>query len=183
MKDIELRRWSRDEYDQMVATGIFYPGERVELIDGEILAVTPQGSAHATGIQLAADALRASFGSGVVVRAQLPMAAGTHSEPEPDIAVVRGTPRDYREAHPTSALLIVEIADATLDYDRQRKGRLYARAGIQDYWIVNLNDRCVEMYRDHSQASYRFSCRFMPGETISPLAAPGAQIAVSDILP
>jgi len=183
MKAIGLRRWSRDEYDQMVATGIFAPGERVELIDGEILAVTPQGSAHATGIQLATDALRASIGSGVVVRAQLPLAADPHSEPEPDIAVVRGTPRDSCEAHPTSALLIVEIADATLDHDRQRKGSLYARAGIQEYWIVNLNDRCVEIYRDPGQGSYRFSCRRMPGETISPIAAPGKQIAVSDILP
>ncbi len=89
MKAIGLRRWSRAEYDRMVAAGLFAPGERVELIDGEILTVTPQGSLHATAIRLAEDLLRAAFGPGFDVRAQLPIAADARSEPEPDIAVVR----------------------------------------------------------------------------------------------
>ena len=183
MRAIGLRRWSRDEYDSMIAAGLFAPGERVELIDGEILTVTPQGTLHATAIRLTEDALRSSFGPGFDVRAQLPIAADAHSEPEPDIAVVLGTARDYRDAHPTTALLIVEVADATLDFDRQRKQILYARAGIPEYWIVNLIDRCVEVYRGPGPASYRSSRKCLPGEIISPLAAPGAKIAVSDILP
>jgi Uma2 family endonuclease len=183
MKAIEMRRWTRDEYDRMIAAGLFAPGERVELIDGEILQVAPQGSFHATAVQLAGDALRVAFGCGFHVRTQLPLAFDPASEPEPDVAVVPGVPRDYREAHPTNALLVVEIADATLVHDRQRKGSLYARAGIREYWIVNLVDRCVEVYRDPLQARYGSSRRCLPGDHITPLAAPESKISVADILP
>jgi Uma2 family endonuclease len=183
MKSIGLRRWSRNEYEAMIAAGLFAPGERVELIDGEILTVTPQGSLHATALRLAEDALRASFGPGFDVRAQLPLSCGAHSLPEPDIAVVSGKPRDFRAAHPTNAVLIVEIADTTLEYDRQGKGSLYARTGIRDYWILNLGNRCLEVYRNPDKASYRSTSRLLAGESISPVAAPGAKIAVSDILP
>jgi len=183
MKAIEMRRWTRDEYERMIATGLFAPDERVELIDGEILQVTPQGSFHATAIQLAGDALRVAFGPGFHVRTQMPLALDPISEPEPDVAVVPGSPRDYREAHPTAALLVVEIADATLVHDRQRKGSLYARAGIQEYWIVNLVDRCVEVYRDPLLGHYDSSRRYLPGDHITPLVAPESKISVADILP
>jgi len=183
MKAIEMRRWTRDEYDRMIAAGLFAPGEQVELIDGEILQVTPQGSFHATAIRLTEDALRAAFGSAFDVRAQLPLALDPASEPEPDVVVVPGSPRDYREAHPTAALLVVEIADATLVHDRQRKGSLYARADIQEYWIVNLVDCCIEVYRDPLQGRYGSSRRYLPGDQITPLAAPESKISVADILP
>jgi Uma2 family endonuclease len=183
MKAIGLRRWSRDEYDGMIAAGLFGPDEHVELIDGEILAVTPHGTLHATAIRLAEEALRAAFGPGFDVRSQLPLACRPDSEPQPDIAVVSGTPRIYRDAHPTSALLVVEVSDSTLEHDRDRKGRLYARAGTQEYWIINLNDRCVEVYRHPDETSYRTSLRFMPGECIHPLAASATEVAVSDLLP
>ncbi len=183
MKAIGLRRWSRDEYDRMTAAGLFAPGERVELIDGEILAVTPQGTLHAAAIGLTENALRAAFGASFSVRVQLPLAGGPDSEPEPDVAVVRGTPRDYLKAHPAAALLVVEVADATLEFDRTRKGSLYARAGVQDYWIVNLVDRCIEVYRDPGPESYRSTRSCLSGETVAPLGAPDAEIAVSDILP
>jgi Uma2 family endonuclease len=183
MKATELRRWRRDEYERMIENGLFAPGERVELIDGEILKLNPQGSFHATAVRLVEDALRLLFGVGFDVRAQLPVALGTHSEPEPDVAVVPGSPRDYREKHPSTAVLIVEVADATLEYDRVRKGSIYARAGITDYWLINLVERSVEVYRDPDQGSYRFSMRFLPGDSISPLAAPNARIAVADLLP
>jgi Uma2 family endonuclease len=183
MKAIEMRRWTRDEYERMIATGLFAPDERVELIDGEILQVTPQGSFHATAIRLTEDALRAAFGSAFEVRAQLPLALDPASEPEPDVAVVPGSPRDYREVHPTAALLVIEIADTTLVHDRQRKGSLYARAGIQEYWIINLVDRCVEVYRDPLQGRYGSSRRYLPGDHITPLVAPESKISVADILP
>ena len=183
MKAIEMRRWTREEYDKMIAAGVFSPGERLELVDGEILRMTPQGSTHFTAIRLAEEALRKAFGAGFEVRAQAPLALSPHSEPEPDIAVVRGNARDYRDAHPQTALLVVEIADSTLEYDRRRKASLYARAGIPEYWIVNLADPCVEVYRDPDQGSYSFSQRFLPGDRISPLAAPETKIAVADILP
>jgi Uma2 family endonuclease len=183
MKTAEVRRWTREEYEKLIAAGMFPPGERVELIDGEILQMTPQGSPHATAIQLMENALRTAFGPGFSVRQQLPLALDPRSEPEPDVAVVAGNPRDYRDRHPGGALLAAEISDTTLEYDRQRKGAVYARAGIQDYWIVNLDDRSVEVYRDPGQAAYRSSHRYGEGDHISPLAALKAKIAVADILP
>ncbi len=183
MRAVEMRRWTRDEYERMISAGLFAAGERLELVDGEILQMTPQGSLHATAVQLTQDALRAAFGFGFTIRAQMPLAIDPHSEPEPDIAVVPGNPRDYRNSHPFSAALVVEIADTTLEYDRQRKGNLYARNGIKEYWIINLNDRCVEAYRNPVQRSYASSQVFLPGNDISPLARPEAKIAVADILP
>ncbi len=183
MKATELRRWSRDEYESMIAQGLFAPGERLELIDGEILKMTPQGSLHATAVRLAEDALRALFSRGFDVRAQLPLALGISSEPEPDIAVVKGKPRDYRDAHPSAAVLIVEIADTTLEYDRSRKESIYARAGVQDYWIVNLVETCVEVYRDPGKEGYRAMIRFAPGATISPLSIREGSLSVADLLP
>lgn len=94
------------------------------------------------------DALRKAFGEGTHVRIQLPLALDPSSEPEPDVTVVRGSPRDYRDAHPSAALLVVEVADTTLSHDRDQKGSLYARAGVADYWIVNLVDQVLEVYRD-----------------------------------
>jgi Uma2 family endonuclease len=111
------------------------------------------------------------------------LALDPSSEPEPDLSVVVGSWKDYRETHPSSAVLVVEVADTSLEYDRDRKGSLYARARIADYWIINLPEQCVEVYRDPEQGIYRSRRRFMPGEKISPLAAPDATINVADLLP
>ena len=100
----------------MIDAGVLTPEDRVELIEGEILTMTPQGSAHATAMSLGHEALRAVVGPNLHVRAQLPLALGAASEPEPDFAIVTGSPRDYREHHPTSAVLVIEIADSTLAY-------------------------------------------------------------------
>ena len=181
MKAIEMRRWTREEYDKMIAAGMFAPGERVELVDGEILQMTPQGSAHFTAIGLAEEALRKAFGPGFQVRVQGPLGISCTSEPEPDLAVVPGNAWDYWDAHPATALLLVEVSDATLEHDRRRKGSLYARAGIQDYWIVNIIDRCVEVYRDPGHESYRTCQRFFVGDSLAPLAAPEAMISVAEI--
>lgn len=187
---VQTRRWTREEYERLVETGIFHPEERVELLDGELVVMTPQKSIHATAIRLVEDALRIAFGSGHDVRAQLPLALDPDSEPEPDAAVVAGTPRDYRDAHPTTALLVVEVADTTLAFDRERKRSLYARAGIAEYWIVNLADRVLEVYRDPGPVpsaqygrNYRVTQRLSASDSVSPLAAPRARITVSDLLP
>ncbi len=187
---ISLRRWSREEYERMAERGIFAPGERVELIDGEVLTMTPQGSAHATALMLTTEALRAAFGSRAHVRSQLPLALNPVSEPEPDVTVVAGSPREYRDAHPTSALLVVEVSDTTLAYDREQKGSLYAGAGLADYWMVNLLDRHVEVLREPAPTpdarygqSYRSVRHYRAGDVISPVAAPEARIAVADLLP
>ena len=124
---VSQHRWSRAEYDRAVEAGVFGPDARLELIEGAILAMGPQGSEHFTGIELVVDALRAAFGAGYRVRTQGPLAAGEDSEPEPDVAVVAGDARSYRDAHPSSALLVVEVSDHSLHRDRTVKQRLYAR--------------------------------------------------------
>ncbi|MBI4263507.1 MAG: Uma2 family endonuclease [Acidobacteria bacterium] len=187
---VQVRRWTRREYDRMIEAGVLNPEDRVELIGGEILTVTPQSSVHATCVSLVQEAMRSVFGRDAHVRVQLPLALGAESEPEPDVAVVTGSARDYRDAHPQSALLVVEVADTTLAYDRGTKGSLYARAGVPDYWIVNLTESILETHRDptsHSAARfgwhYRPASRFDSGETVEPLSRPGARIPVSDLLP
>jgi Uma2 family endonuclease len=182
------RRWSLEEYHQMAEMGFFRDG-RVELIDGEILEMAPQGSEHFACICLCADAMRKLFGQNHVVRVQGPLQIGS-SEPEPDIAVVPGTAREYAgKSHPSTALLVVEISDSSLEFDRHEKGTLYARAGIADYWIVNLVDRVVEVYRKpvvSSSAKFGFGYEertvHSAMKTIKVLALP-VEICVADILP
>lgn len=188
--DLRLRRWSRVEYERLVECGFFQPGDRIELIGGQLIVAEPQNSPHATAVGLAEDALRAAFGRGWVVRGQSPIALDDESEPEPDVAVVPGTRRDYREGHPQRPVLAVEVADSSLIADRQIKGSLYARAGVADYWIVNLVDHLVEVCRDpvpDSRAAYGWAYRSVElrgrGAVISPLALPVAVVAVADILP
>jgi Uma2 family endonuclease len=129
---VQLRRWSRAEYDRMIDAGVLTTEDHVELIDGEIVTMTPQKSRHATAVWLAQIAIGRAFGEPFGVRTQLPLALDPGSEPEPDIAVVTGSPRDYSDEHPSTAVLIVEVADASLAFDRTVKASLYARAGIPD---------------------------------------------------
>src|SRR5689334_11505584 len=109
MGAVEIRRWTRDEYQRLADIGLLSPDEHVELVDGEIVEVPPQRSRHAVGIRLAARALRAVFGPDFDVLVQLPLALGPRSQPEPDLAVVLGSPRDNLEEHPETAVLVVEV--------------------------------------------------------------------------
>lgn len=178
-----LHRWTRHQYEHMVSSGIFHPEERVELVDGDIVDRSPQSSYHSVAVRLIEDALRAVFGSGFDVRAQLPLALDETSEPEPDIAVVTGSPRDYRNAHPKTAVLIVEVADTTLAYDRGRKKALYARNRIPEYWVVNLKEDCLEAYRAAEQEDYQSQLRLHRGDVIRPVYCPTRSIQIVDILP
>ncbi|MFQ5760380.1 MAG: Uma2 family endonuclease [Acidiferrobacterales bacterium] len=180
---IERHRWAREEYDRMIAAGVFHPEARLELIDGEIVNMTPQGSLHATAVRLAEDLLRVAFSTGFDIRVQMPLALDDSSEPEPDLAVVTGSPREYRDAHPSGAVLIVEVADATLSFDRQQKKTLYARTGIQEYWIVNLTDEQLEVYRDPRGTDYTRKTTLRSGQSVAPLAAPESSISVIELLP
>jgi len=185
---IQTRPWSRKEYEQLVSTGIFQPGEQLELLEGEILQRSPQGSAHATAVTLIENALRKVFGDTYTVRIQMPLALAHDSEPEPDIAIVIGSPRDYRNGHPTSAELIVEVADTTLQYDRGRKATLYAKANIQEYWILNLLDRQLEVCRQpicvaSMEPSYQSHNTIIHTEAVFPIRFPQTPIAITDLLP
>ena len=186
----ETRRFTRLEYERLVEMAVFQPDERLELIDGLLVVREPQDTPHATGVRLAVKVLRGVFGEGWIVDSQLPVALDEYSEPEPDAAVIAGDPRDYRQAHPSRPVLIVEVAESRLAFDRQHKASLYARAGIADYWVVNLVDRVLEIHRDPAAAAaapygfhYRSITRLAPPMAVTPLAAPSAVISVADLLP
>lgn len=179
-------RWTRDEYYRLADAGVL--GERrVQLIEGEILEMSPQRNEHAVAIELAHDALRAAFPSGHRIRIQSPLALSDFSEPEPDLAVVKGSARASKQ-HPATATLIIEIADTTLRLDRTRKSRLYAEAGVPEYWILNLPQRCLEVQRkpvltSNDEWLYADTQTVAADGAIAPLHAPQAQIAVADLLP
>jgi Uma2 family endonuclease len=116
-----IRRWTRAEYDRLIDLGVFRPGEHLELLGGQLVVSEPQGTLHATAVGLVEDALRASFGSGWVVRVQMPVALDDESEPEPDVAVVPGTRYDYMTSHPARPALLVEVAESSLADDRGAK--------------------------------------------------------------
>jgi Uma2 family endonuclease len=177
-------RWTIDEYYRMAETGILKPDARVELIEGVIVDMAPIGPDHAGCVDLLSDLFRVRLGSSVIVRGQHPILLRTGVEPQPDICVVRRRADWYRSGHPTPAdvLLIVEVSDSSLVYDREVKARLYAQAGILDYVIVNLVDDQVELHRDPTPAGYQTIEIARRGDTIRLVAFPDVSITVADIL-
>lgn len=179
---VEIHRWTRRDYHRMAETGLLRPDERTELVDGVIYTMSPQGTRHATVVHLVADALRSVL-PGAYLRLQVPLALGNYSEPEPDVAVVTGSPRDYLDDHPTAALLVVEVADSSLRHDRMRKLPLYARSGLPEVWIVDLAQRTLEVYREPGPEAYRSQTVLRSGDRVSPLSRPDAVFTVADLLP
>jgi Uma2 family endonuclease len=186
----QLRLWTREEYYKMAEAGIFRPDERTELIGGRIYVKAPQTPQHAAGISLVGETLRSLFNVGSHVRMHGPLNLSSFSEPEPDVAVVRGTIRDYAKAHPNAALLVVEVAESSLAYDRGIKASLYASAGIPEYWVLNLVNRRLEVSRDpiampgqlHGYG-YRTCTHYLAADAVTPLAAATGKVTVADLLP
>lgn len=186
---MRTRRWTRTEYERLVELGVFRDGERLELLDGHLVLREPQYAPHSLGIRMVEEALRSTFRTGWDVRSQLPVALDDYSEPEPDVAVVPGSYRDYRTEHPARPVLAAEVSLSMLATDRRKAG-LYARAAVQEFWIVNLVDSVLEVYRDPSRSprapfgwSYRDVRHLGRAEFVAPLAAPDARIAVADLVP
>jgi Uma2 family endonuclease len=186
---LTVRRWSRFEYEKLVDAGFFH-GDPVELIGGQLIVAEPQGTYHVTVLGLVDDALRAVLPPGWIVRTQGPISLDDDSAPEPDLAVVRGAREDYLNAHPTVPALVIEVADTSLVFDRKVKGSVYARGGVQDYWIVNVTDRVLELYREpHADSSavsgwsYRAVRTLRAADTIAPLALPTMPVRVGSFLP
>jgi len=180
-------RWTSKQYYRIAELG-YFQDRRVELVGGEIWTMTTSPP-RSIASNLVSEALRIGFGPGHVIRVQQPLDRGRHNQPEPDLAVVAGNPRDLVR-HPTTALLIVEICDSTLRRDRTIKAHLYAHAGIADYWIVNLNDRQLEIYRNPGpdpdrKGRFRYAeVTIVPADGHAvPLAKPDARISVADLLP
>jgi Uma2 family endonuclease len=187
---IRVKRWRRLEYEQLIELGIFRGDERLELLGGNLLVREPQSDRHALAIELCHDALRAALGPDWRIRVQLPVALDDESEPEPDLSVVRGRPREViYQSIPSRPALIVEIAESSLTFDRRDKGSLYARAGVADYWIVNLVARVLEVYREPAPADdapsgwrYHEVTSLQSDAVVTPLAAPHARVAVANLL-
>jgi Uma2 family endonuclease len=188
-ESVTTRRWRRVEYDRLVDLGMF-EGEHLELLDGLLVVREPQKSPHAATVTQVAHVVGTAFGAGWHVRVQAPVALDDDSEPEPDVAVVAGVPRDYLAAHPSRPTLIVEVADSSLRLDRRLKSRLYARAGLPEYWIVNIVDHVLEVYREPQREAdtregwaYRSVDLLRSPATVTPLGSPHARVAVADLLP
>ena len=181
-------RWTNEQYRKLANAGYFCD-RHVELINGELieLVVNPP---HDTGVFLALIVLQRLFTRGHVVRPQLSLDLGRRYQPIPDLAVVVGEGRDYANRHPTTAVLLVEVADSSLTHDRGVKAHRYARAGIADYWIVNLVDRQLEVYRNPGPDPDRpgrfcyADITIVPADGhIIPLARIDQQVSVADLLP
>jgi Uma2 family endonuclease len=184
------RRFTRTEYARLIDHGLLDEDEPIELLDGLLLVKEPQHSLHRTAVLLVARAVERAFGDGWFVQTRSPIILDDRSEPEPDVCVVRGSPRDYVDAHPTRPALIVEVAQSGLALARGRKAAAYARAHIADYWIVNLVDRLLEVHREPARPGparrhwgYASSETLPAGATVAPLEAPGATVCVADLLP
>jgi Uma2 family endonuclease len=178
-------RYTVEAYFDLVKRGLLDEDDRVELLEGVIVAEPPMDPSYASGIGLVAEALRAVTAGRALLRVQAPLLATAYSAPQPDLAVVPGGPPDYWDRHPTSALLVVEVSNTSLKQDRLSKSRIYAAAGIPEYWIVNLRDDCAEIFRspDSAQRVYVERRTARRGESIIPVAFPDACVAIEDVLP
>ena len=184
------KKWTRAEYACMIYHNILGEDDHIELLNGEIVETMPQNTPHASVIVMLTRLLVLLFSHAYQIRPQLPLALSDGSEPEPDIAVVKGGVRDYLIQHPQTAELIIEVSDSTLDKDRTDKASIYAEAGILDYWIINIKDRVVEVHREPAAMSgtllgygYRSVRHYTETEQISPLFAPETLLNVKDLLP
>ncbi len=180
--------WSWDDYMRAADAGVF-DGQRVMLIDGEVLQMSPMKDAHAHAVVLTSYALASVFATGYTLRCQLPMRLLGQHDPEPDLVIVAGPPRS-NPTHPTTALLVVEVADTTLRYDLGDKANLYAAAGIADYWVVDIIAEVLHVLRDPvPDSSARFGHAYQlhtihaRTASIAPLAEPASTLPVADLLP
>lgn len=186
---VSARKFSVTEYARMGEAGVFAPGERVELIEGEIIPVSPQNPRHASRIARLTSLFVGAFGSTHEIRVQLPLTLSSHSEPEPDFALVSLERANQAARHPDGADLALEIADTTLPFDRHEKSGLYARAGIPEYWILNLKGQRLEVRRDPAENpegafgwDYSSLTVLAGGQRVCPLFAPGVEFEVSVLL-
>jgi len=174
-----IRPLRRVEYDQLVELGAFQD-ERIELIEGVLVAMSPIGTRHDATVQRLTRLLVLALEGLAGVRCQSSFAALEYSEPEPDFTLI--PPGDYDLAHPSEAYLIIEVAESSLAMDRGKKLRLYATCAVPEYWVVNLPERCIEVYTEPSPGAYARVERYERGQSIALVAFPDVAFAVSDIL-
>lgn len=185
MTTTEIRLWTVDEYHRMIEAEILTTDDRVELLEGQIIQMSPQQPPHAATTQWASDYLRELLAGKVTIRMQLPITLRPNSEPEPDIAVVRIAPRRYLDHHPTfdDIFLLIEVADATLRRDCKQKARTYAKAEIADYWVLDVNSRQVYVFRQPKDETYQQQTILNEDATLSMLAFPEIEVQINQLFP
>lgn len=177
------RRFRLGEYHRLIDVGVLGEDERVELLEGVIVEMTPQGRAHALVVSRLNRFLTRALGNGYIARPQLPLSLGDDSEPEPDLAIVTQQEEESAPVHPRSALLVVEVADESLRKDRLLKGRIYARARVPEYWLVDVAGRSVEVYSepDEDQGRYRVVRTVGAGEVLVSAVVPGLSLPLTEV--
>ena len=180
-----LKRWTVQDYHRMGELGLLNSGERTELLSGQITLMAPKGTPHVTSLHLLANALRAQLGETALVRTQDPIQLDDFSEPEPDLVVAKGTVLDYAKQHPRpdQIYLVVEVADSTLKQDCEVKANLFAQAGIADYWVVDLKNRQLHVFREPISTGYTRHLILAEPNQVSLLAFPELILSLSTILP
>ncbi|MFB2879256.1 Uma2 family endonuclease [Floridanema aerugineum] len=190
MKIAQAKRFTLEEYHKLTEIGFFHEDDRIELIRGEIIEMAAKGTAHETCISKLLRELVRLLGDAATLRCQSPILLLNNSEPEPDLAIVKNKPDDYLSAHPipNDVLLIIEISDSTLNYDREVKLSLYAEAGISDYWIFNLFDNQLEAHSEpfqNSQGNFGYQNRriVLPNQAIALPPFPDLSLDLSRVFP
>jgi Uma2 family endonuclease len=173
-----------DQYERMVGAGVLTKDDPVELIDGEVVGMSPIGADHASVVTRISRLLTLGLGDQSIVRVQSPIRLPPRSEPEPDVVVAAFRDDFYRSAHPgpKDVLLTVEVADSSLGLDRAAKLPIYAHAGLSEVWLVDLSARAVEIYRHPLDTGYPSPHSARPGDRIAPLAFPETQLLVAEML-
>jgi Uma2 family endonuclease len=181
---VERWRFTVDDFQRMGEIGIFGPEPRVELIDGEIYPMNPIGPAHSSRVMRLNATFGRDLGDRVIVSVQNPLQFRPRRQPQPDITLLKPRGDYYSLSHPTAAdvLLIIEVADTTLAYDRGAKAQIYAQAGLADYWIVDITHAQLLVFRQPTDGVYRSVETLIAGDAIQPLAFPDLSLAVSEIL-
>ena len=183
---VQLRKryFNVDDYYRMAEAGLFSEGDRVELIEGEVVEMSPIGSNHQGCVDKLNSLLPSKVGGSAIIRVQGPIRIDDYSEPEPDIALLKPRADYYRKSHPTPAdvLLVIEVADTSADYDRNVKLSLYARAGIREAWLVVLPKDLIEVYSQPKNGKYQKVQRLKRGKTLVSPTVPGLTLNVDEIL-
>jgi Uma2 family endonuclease len=183
---IHLKYWTVQEYHLMSDLGILDPNERTELIAGQIVIMTAKGTPHVLTLRILANVLENALGDkSVFVSTQDPIRLDNFSEPEPDLAIVKGTILDYAEHHPVpeDIYLVIEVADSTLKQDCEVKDKLYGRSKIAEYWVIDINNRQVRIFRDPTLTGYGSQLILTETHSVSPLAFPEIVLSIASILP
>ena len=181
----EKRKFTVAEYYRMAEVGILGRDEWIELIEGEIIVMAPMGERHANGVRRIDRVLHRALGDAAIISVQCPLRLDDYSEPEPDVALLRLREDEYLDSHPGPAdvLVVMEVSDSTLDFDREVKSKRYAAAGIQELWVMNLPGDCIDRLDQPGPAGYARHTIFRRGEKISPATLPDLAFAVADLLP